>query len=32
MRFNYSDFTDIRTGKLYSFDAVLAQLVVSVTF
>jgi len=32
MRFNYSDFTDIRTGKLYSFDAVLAQLFVSVTF
>ena len=32
MRFNYSDFTDLRSGKLYSFDAVLAQLVVAVTF
>ena len=32
LRFNYSDFTDLRTGKPYSFDAVLAQLVVSVTF
>ena len=32
LRFNYSDFTDIRSGKPYSFDAVLAQLVVSVTF
>jgi hypothetical protein len=32
MRFNYSEFTDIRTGKLYSFDAVLAQLWVAVTF
>lgn len=32
MRFNYSEFTDIRTGKLYSFDALLAQLWVSVTF
>ena len=32
MRFNYSEFTDIRTGKLYSFDAVLGQLWVSVTF
>ncbi len=32
MRFNYSDFTDVRSGKLYSFDAVLAQLLVSVAF
>jgi Protein of unknown function (DUF3570) len=32
MRFNYSEFTDLRSGKLYSFDAVLAQLLVSVTF
>jgi hypothetical protein len=32
MRFNYSEFTDIRTGKLYSFDAAVAELWVSVTF
>jgi hypothetical protein len=32
LRFKYSDFTDIRTGKLYGFDALLAQLLVSVTF
>jgi hypothetical protein len=30
--FNYNDFTDIRTGKLYSFNARLFQLVVSATF
>jgi len=32
VRFNYSEFTDIRSGKLYSFNAVLGQLWVSVTF
>lgn len=32
MQFNYSDFTDIRTGELYSFNALLAQLLVSVNF
>jgi hypothetical protein len=30
--FNYNDFTDIRTGRLYSFNARLFQLVVSATF
>lgn len=30
--FHYSDFTDIRTGKLYSFDASLVQLFVSANF
>ncbi len=32
LRFKYSDFTDIRTGQLYGFDALLAQLLVSATF
>jgi hypothetical protein len=32
LQFKYSDFTDIRTGNLYAFNALLAQLVVSVTF
>lgn len=32
VRFNYSEFTDIRSGKLYSFDAVLGQLWVTVAF
>jgi hypothetical protein len=32
LRFHYSDFTDIRTGKLYSFDANVMELFVSATF
>jgi hypothetical protein len=32
MNFKYSEFTDVRTGQLYSFNAMLAQLLVSVTF
>ena len=32
MNFKYSEFTDVRTGQLYSFNAYLAQLLVSVTF
>ncbi len=32
MNFKFSEFTDVRTGQLYSFNAYLAQLLVSVTF
>ena len=32
LRFQYSDFTDIRTGKEYSFDATVLELYVSATF
>ena len=32
MRFHYDDFTDIRTGKLYSFDATVVELYVAATF
>jgi hypothetical protein len=32
LRFQYSDFTDIRTGKDYSFDATVLELYVSATF
>ena len=32
VRFKYSDFTDVRTGSAYSFDANLLQLFVSATF
>ena len=32
LRFQYSDFTDIRTGKPYSFSANIAQLTLSATF
>ena len=32
VRFKYSDFTDVRTGKAYSFDADVLQLFVSATF
>ncbi len=32
MNFKYNEFTDIRTGQLYSFNAYLAQLVVSMTY
>ena len=32
VRFKYSDFTDIRTGSAYSFDANVLQLFVSATF
>jgi hypothetical protein len=32
MNFKFSEFTDVRTGQLYSFNAYLAQLVVSVTY
>ncbi len=32
MRFKFSDFTDIRTGGLYSFNANVLQLFVSATF
>ena len=32
MNFKYSDFTDVRTGQLYSFNATLAQLLVSMTY
>lgn len=31
-QYNYSDFTDIRTGQLYSFKSNLVQLYVSATF
>jgi hypothetical protein len=32
VQFNYSDFTDLRTGSLYGFSANLLQLYVSATF
>jgi hypothetical protein len=32
MAFRYNDFTDIRTGNLYSFDANVLELAVSATF
>ena len=32
MRFKFSDFTDIRTGSLYAFNANVLQLFVSATF
>ena len=32
IRFQYSDFTDIRTGRTYSFDANVLELYVSATF
>jgi hypothetical protein len=32
LRFQYSDFTDIRTGQLYSFNASLLELFVSATY
>jgi hypothetical protein len=32
LRFQYSDFTDIRTGKPYAFNANIAQLMLSATF
>ena len=32
MRFHYDDFTDIRTGKLYSFDANVVELFLTATF
>jgi hypothetical protein len=32
MTFHYDDFTDVRTGKLYSFDAHVLELVMSATF
>ncbi len=32
VRFKYSDFTDVRTGSAYSFDANVLQLFVSATF
>jgi hypothetical protein len=32
IRFQYSDFTDIRTGRAYSFDANVLELYVSATF
>jgi hypothetical protein len=32
MNFHYNDFTDIRSGKLYSFDAHVLELVMSATF
>jgi hypothetical protein len=32
VRFNYSNFTDVRTGSAYSFDATVLQLLVSATF
>ena len=32
LRFQYSDFTDIRTGRNYSFDATVLELYVSATF
>jgi hypothetical protein len=31
-RFNFSDFTDVRDNKLYSYDATIVQLFVSATF
>jgi hypothetical protein len=32
LRFHYNDFTDIRTGQLYSFNATVLELFVSATF
>ena len=32
MSFKYNEFTDVRNGKLYSFNAYLAQLVVSLAY
>jgi hypothetical protein len=32
LRFRYSDFTDIRTGKAYSFDANVLEVFLSATF
>ena len=32
MRFQYRDFSDIRTGKPYSFDANVAEIFVSATY
>jgi hypothetical protein len=32
MRFDFNEFTDVRNGQLYSFNAYLAQLVVSLTY
>jgi len=32
LRFNYQDYTDVRTGKLYSFSAAVMELFVSATF
>lgn len=32
LRFKYSDFTDIRTGQTYGFDATVLELFVSATF
>jgi hypothetical protein len=31
-RFNFSDFTDVRTGQLYSYGAHVLQLLVTATF
>ncbi len=31
-RFNFSDFTDVRTGSKYSYDATIVQLFVSATY
>ena len=32
VRFKFSDFTDIRTGQLYAYNASVLQLYVSATF
>jgi Protein of unknown function (DUF3570) len=32
LRFNYNDFTDVRTGKLYSFNANVLEFFVSATY
>ena len=32
VRFKFKDFTDVRTGKLYSYDADVLQLYVTATF
>jgi hypothetical protein len=32
VRFHYGNFTDIRTGQLYSFDANVLELFLSATF
>jgi Protein of unknown function (DUF3570) len=32
LRFNYDDFTDLRNGQAYSFNAHLLQLLVTATF
>jgi hypothetical protein len=32
IRFNYDDFTDVQTGALYSFDANVLQLFLSLWF